>query len=920
MQILDLGTFNNYNATTVSNMFSNCSNLRTIYVEGSDTKWKETKRIFNYNEYDESMFDNCNSLVGGTGVAFSDEKNSSVLMAKVNGGYFTAKLHSITVEECTDGILSSDKSQAAMNEVVTLTAIPDDEYKEAVITVLDSLGNPVEITDDSFVMPASDVTVSASFVPKKYTVQWKNGSEIVETDNVPYGTIPQFNGEAPSDYSDENNHYTFSGWNDGENTYAVNELPAVTSDVSYTAVYTEAEHSYGEPEWAWAQDYSSVAATFTCTVCGETETVNATVTSENSRDKITYTATAEFEGNTYTDIRVVNKTLSTVTVVPSENGTVTANLSEAYEGEEVMLTVNPNADSKLASLTVKDAENNEITVTDNKFTMPASNVTVTAVFEKLQLINMVEPYIDDEGAYILGTVEHYVDAIGTNYAVNNDGSVGSVLESTALSYFDFELMSDGTYRVNHFTGPTANMTELVIPKTFNGKKITVVGSNDQEIFYNSKKTQFDLVLNENITKIDQYTFYVLYVKEVKGDTSGLKTIGRYAFSWANSPGAYEISLDLNYDGTIQTDYCAFNNMKVTFNLKHSTKISFNTPNSQSISYNFTDAHVYGEPVWTWAEDYSSATATFTCTDSRCNHKDILAATVDFANADHKRVYTATVEFNSETYTDTQETDIPLDTDAYYAALDVAQALIDTGLTQYEEDRAEAFTAEIAAVQADFAAALTQEQLDALTARILTAVETLRKGYIEPEYKGSCTITCLGGVTVMTNGEAAYDAEYDEKVYLLAPNSETRFAYTNEDGSEIYAYLVSNILYAPHSNEIFVKAVSTVMQGKAFIAGTSFENRKAKYNCQYSIPDGATLVETGIVMSFDKATTLEIGTEETYKFIANKIGANNEYSISFNIGNSYIGKTIYGKCFVTYILNEDEITVYSEQHNIQLKEE
>ena len=173
---------------------------------------------------------------------------------------------------------------------------------------------------------------------------------------------------------------------------------------------------------------------------------------------------------------------------------------------------------------------------------------------------------------------------------------------------------------------------------------------------------------------------------------------------------------------------------------------------------------------------------------------------------------------------------------------------------------------------------------------------------------------------MTNGEAAYDAEYDEKVYLLAPNSETRFAYTNEDGSEIYAYLVSNILYAPHSNEIFVKAVSTVTQSKAFIAGTSFENRKAKYNCQYSIPDGATLVETGIVMSFDKATTLEIGTEETYKFIANKIGANNEYSISFNIGNSYIGKTIYGKCFVTYILNEDEITVYSEQHNIQLKEE
>ncbi len=226
-------------------------------------------------------------------------------------------------------------------------------------------------------------------------------------------------------------------------------------------------------------------------------------------------------------------------------------------------------------------------------------------------------------------------------------------------------MSDGTYRVNHFTGPTANMTELVIPKTFNGKKITVVGSNDQEIFYNSKKTQFDLVLNENITKIDQYTFYVLYVKEVKGDTSGLKTIGRYAFSWANGPGAYEISLDLNYDGTIQTDYCAFNHMKVTFNLKHSTKISFNTPNSQSISYNFTDAHVYGEPVWSWAEDYSSATAAFTCTDSRCNHQEKVAATLtsevtaeQTCTVNGERTHTASVEFNGNSYTDTKSESIP----------------------------------------------------------------------------------------------------------------------------------------------------------------------------------------------------------------------------------------------------------------------
>ena len=263
----------------------------------------------------------------------------------------------------------------------------------------------------------------------------------------------------------------------------------------------------------------------------------------------------------------------------------------------------------------------------------------------------------------------------------------------------------------------------------------------------------------------------------------------------------------------------------------------------------------------------------------------------------------------------------LDTDAYYAALDVAQALIDTGLTQYEADSAETFTAEIAAAQADFEAAETQAEVDAATTRILTAIETLRKGYIEPEFKGTCNIVGLDGVIIQSNGEAQYEAQYNEKIYLIAPSTETKFAYTNEDGSEIYAYLVSNVLYAPKSNEIYIKAVSTITGAKAMIAGTSFENRKAKYNCQYSIPDDATFVETGIVMSFDKATTLELGAEGARKFKANKIGANNEYSISFNIGDSYIGKTIYGKCYVTYTDNNgDMVTVYSDLHNIQLKED
>ena len=60
---------------------------------------------------------------------------------------------------------------------------------------------------------------------------------------------------------------------------------------------------------------------------------------------------------------------------------MTADKTAAKYGETVTLTVKPeNDDYMLKTLTVKDANNGNVTVTDNKFTMPASNVTVSATF------------------------------------------------------------------------------------------------------------------------------------------------------------------------------------------------------------------------------------------------------------------------------------------------------------------------------------------------------------------------------------------------------------------------------------------------------------------------------------------------------------------------------------------------------------
>ena len=70
----------------------------------------------------------------------------------------------------------------------------------------------------------------------------------------------------------------------------------------------------------------------------------------------------------------------TVLVVSNVPGAVTVDKPNAFEGDTVMLTVDPGTNYALDTLTVTDADGEEIEVTDNTFVMPAGNVTVTARF------------------------------------------------------------------------------------------------------------------------------------------------------------------------------------------------------------------------------------------------------------------------------------------------------------------------------------------------------------------------------------------------------------------------------------------------------------------------------------------------------------------------------------------------------------
>ena len=94
-------------------------------------------------------------------------------------------------------------------------------------------------------------------------------------------------------------------------------------------------------------------------------------------------------------------------------------------------------------------------------------------------------------------------------------------------------------------------------------------------------------------------------------------------------------------------------MNVTARIKHATGFDRSSFSQKSMTYSFTDAHTYGEPKWTWADDHRSATAKFICADSRCKHEEIINAAVTSNTKDGIINYTATAELDGNTYTDTK---------------------------------------------------------------------------------------------------------------------------------------------------------------------------------------------------------------------------------------------------------------------------
>ena len=199
-------------------------------------------------------------------------------------------------------------------------------FEEEIATVTSSVKTPATCMTDG------TTTYTATFKNEAFTTQTQDVNDIPKTghewdkplyvwsvkDNVWYCVARRI-------CTHDNSHYDYK---QGTVTSEVTTPATCTTNgiTTYTATFDDPDikpatknvsdvpatgHSYGSPEWSWADDFITATAKFTCSKGDDTRTVKATVTSVTTEPtyttsgKIVYTATAGFNDKTYTDTKTV---------------------------------------------------------------------------------------------------------------------------------------------------------------------------------------------------------------------------------------------------------------------------------------------------------------------------------------------------------------------------------------------------------------------------------------------------------------------------------------------------------------------------------------------------------------------------------------------------------------------------------------
>ena len=338
-------------------------------------------------------------------------KDAKQIQHSVSDNKFTMPAYNVTITvtfkeaaqkytvttSATNGKVTASATSCKAGDKVTLTVTPDAEYVLKSLTAMNTTANEaVTVTNGQFTMPAGNVNVVAKFeatTDPVYTVtiiSSANGTVLASTKNCLKDTEVFLTAMPDDGYSlvsftvkdgsgttittDANNKFIMPGSNVSvsacfaKNTYSVTAETDSNGSISFNPG-TYAAGATVTPVITPKDGYMLDTLTAKETATGA---VIAVSNKQFVMPACNVTVKATFKAATYK-----------ITGVNSAYGTITTNPTSAEPGTEITITVKPATGYRLAAMTVKDARGNTITPVDNKFTMPASDVKITATFEQL---------------------------------------------------------------------------------------------------------------------------------------------------------------------------------------------------------------------------------------------------------------------------------------------------------------------------------------------------------------------------------------------------------------------------------------------------------------------------------------------------------------------------------------------------------
>ena len=318
--------------------------------------------------------------------------------------------YSITVSAGTGGTASASASSASPGTTVTITSTPSDGYSANTPTATGITFTAAGANKWTFTMPSNAVTVSCTFSKINYSVS--TVSNPAAGGSISSNKSTAQIGETVTLTRNASAGYQFSSWTTTPAGLSINNnlqftMPA--SNVSITANWTKINYTVSKTDGtggtsSLSKTTAQVGDTVTITLTPSTGYYANTPTATG----ITFTAAGT---NKWTFIMPANNVAVSCTfnnlgysitksVNPTGAGTVTTSKTTANYGETITISQTPEAGYYFNGWTISP----NITITNNSFTMPAGNVTITANYLKRSTATLSANSVTGGGTVTLNIV------------------------------------------------------------------------------------------------------------------------------------------------------------------------------------------------------------------------------------------------------------------------------------------------------------------------------------------------------------------------------------------------------------------------------------------------------------------------------------------------------------------------------------